>query len=241
MSALRRFLYSTPELLLKHISRVHANEPNCCLRCIFGACEIAFKIFHSYQRHVRKKHRTELMRMRDNDEPEIYENYEENYNDNEDSLDTQDDTDASALETPTHDETGPSTECISQREAALWILKLKEGRKLTQSATEEILSDVTELCSSVIYQLKDKLCQVLESTDITPSNIPGFNDLFTENSPYLNPFHNLKSQYMQLTYFHNHLNFVVSIQIYKLMCWLCMFNNLGTSSSYFGYTLHMDW
>lgn len=61
----------------------------------------------------------------------------------------------------------------NDREAALWILKLKEGRKLTQTTTEKILSDVTELCSSIVLHLKNKVHRVLESADITPSNIPG--------------------------------------------------------------------
>ena len=44
-----------------------------------------------------------------------------------------------------------------ERAIALWILKLKEGRKLTQSATEEILQDVTELCGGIIANLKSDI------------------------------------------------------------------------------------
>lgn len=103
-----------------------------------------------------------------------------------------------------------SIEESNDREAALWILKLKEGRRLTQSTTEEILSDVTELCSSIVLRLKNEVHSVLESADITPGNIPGLDDLFSENSSYALPFCNLQTQYKQMSYFRSHFNFVVS-------------------------------
>ena len=37
---------------------------------------------------------------------------------------------------------------------ALWILKLEEGRKLTQSTTEDILGDVSELICDIFTRLK---------------------------------------------------------------------------------------
>ena len=102
-----------------------------------------------------------------------------------------------------------SIEESNDREAALWILKLKEGRRLTQSTTEEILSDVTELCSSINLCLKNDVHRILESADITPGNIPGLDDLFSANSSYALPFCNLQTHYKQM-YFRSNFNFVVS-------------------------------
>lgn len=212
------FSAPTPHLLLKHIGRVHANAPRFNLRCIFGECETTFTNFHSYKRHVRKKHLRELINQEESDQDSDHDcelNNDINYFDEENTS-----------RIPTHDEFSDlesieslgdngtegvsSVEESNDREAALWILKLKEGRKLTQTTTEEILSDVTELCSSIVLRLKNEVHRVLESADITPSNIPGLDDLFSENSPYAVPFCNLQTQYKQVSYFRSHFNFVVS-------------------------------
>ena len=97
-----------------------------------------------------------------------------------------------------------------EKQIAMWILKLKEGRKLTQSATDEILSDVTELCSTVVSNLGNDLRQRLESASINPNDIPGFDAMFNEASPYANPFKNLKTQYLQQSFYQSNFNLVVS-------------------------------
>jgi len=48
--------------------------------------------------------------------------------------------------------TTPQMVVDRKKAVALWILKLKEGRKLTQTVTDEILGDVTELCCDM-YQI----------------------------------------------------------------------------------------
>ena len=89
-------------------------------------------------------------------------------------------------------------------------MKLKEGRKLTQSTTEEILSDVTELCSNVMCRLRHDIQESLDSAGVDINDIPGLDTLLSETSPYATPFSNLNSQFLQLSYYRNHLNFVVS-------------------------------
>ena len=105
----------------------------------------------------------------------------------------------------------PSHELV--RNAALWILKLKEGRKLSQSATEEILSDVTEMCSNLINCLGEDLYKLLNSMNINPDDIPGLKDLFKEESQYTQPFRGIDTFYLQMSYYRSHLKFVVCIAI----------------------------
>lgn len=210
------FSAPTPHLLLKHIGRVHANAPRFSLRCIFGGCETTYTNFHSYKRHIRKKHFRELINQTESDQDSDCElDNEADYLSDEEQNIRMHASDESDLESIVslgdHDtEESSSMEESSDREAALWILKLKEGRRLTQSTTEEILSDVTELCSSIVLHLKNEVHRVLESADIIPDNIPGLDDLFSESSSYAHPFCNLQTQYKQMSYFHSHFNFVVS-------------------------------
>ena len=209
------FVAPTPHLLLKHIGRVHASAPRFILRCIFGGCETTYTNFHSYKRHIRKKHFRELINHAESDQDSDCELDEFN-EESESQIHASEEYDLESIQTlDDHDiDTTPeeliSMEESNDREAALWILKLKEGRRLTQSTTEEILSDVTELCSSIILHLKNDLHHVLKSADITPRNIPGLDDLFSENSSYALSFCNLQTHYKQMSYFRSHFNFVVS-------------------------------
>ena len=93
---------------------------------------------------------------------------------------------------------------------ALWILKLKEGRNLTQSVTEEVLGDVTELCSGMVSDLEADLREIISAAGINPDDISGLQELFHSDSPYHKPFNKLETQHLQLSYYKSHLGFVVS-------------------------------
>jgi len=96
---------------------------------------------------------------------------------------------------------------------ALWILKLKESRKVTQSTTEEILADASELFSDMFTRLKKDVYQILAAAgpDIESDCVERIKELFSDTSPYLNLFSSLGTQYLQMQYFKKHLNFVVSL------------------------------
>ena len=177
-------------------------------------CQTTFTNFHAYKRHLRKKHRWKLSDGDGNASGELNEDQEENG-----LLDNIDDTTAandSAMQGT--DDDNEDIDVINAeeektdftKETAMWILKLKEGRKLTQSTTEEILSDVTELCSNVMCRLRHDIQESLDSAGVDINDIPGLDTLLSETSPYATPFSNLNSQFLQLSYYRNHLNFVVS-------------------------------
>ena len=204
--------YSVPtfKLLLRHIGRVHGNSSDFIMLCgldVNGTrCATTFTNFHAYKRHLRKKHR------------EVTSNTEVTEEKSDEEVDNPEDT-GEAVEVNCLDECGPSsptselsqieTEKDLNREVALWILKLKEGRKLTQSAVDEVLSDVTELCTDVVTHLGDELRKVLDSAGISSSDIPGFDDIISDDTQYTNPFRNLRTQHLQMAYYRKHFNFVV--------------------------------
>ena len=80
---------------------------------------------------------------------------------------------------------------------------------MTQSAEDEVSSDVTELCTNVVTHLGDELHKVLNSAGIHSSDIPGFDDIIGDDTQYTNPFRNLQTQHLQIAYFRKHFNFVV--------------------------------
>jgi len=214
------FSVPTRQLLNRHIGKVHGNSHNFHISCGFenssGArCETTFNNFHAYKRHLRKKHRGEVNECTSE---EVLEEQRPTASSVDSVGDVYNDPPEEPCHLPESQLDCPPQSLANnktfQREAALWILKLKEGRKLTQSAVDEILSDVTELCTNIVCQLGNDLRGVMKSSNVNPDDIPGFNALVNETSPYASPFANIKTQYLQLSYYRKHLNFVVSDIIY---------------------------
>ena len=207
--------YSVPtiELLLHHIGKVHGNS-NFFLESNGTRCATTFTNFHAYKRHLRKKHR-EVISNTEATEGIFEEQLEENADVGEST--------GSSIPVSYPDEGNLSdysreqTEtCESQakdlnKEVALWILKLKEGRKLTQLAVDEILSDVTELTTNIVSHLCQELHDALRPLAFSSSDIANFDSIFSEDSLYANPFRNLHTQHLQMSYYRKHFNFVVSI------------------------------
>ena len=93
---------------------------------------------------------------------------------------------------------------------ARWILRVKEGRKLTQSCIEELLGDVTDMCSYTVSQLGTQVSSLLRDAGIKMDDIPGLNELFQPGSSYCQPFCQLETQHRQLAFYTSHFNYVVS-------------------------------
>ena len=54
----------------------------------------------------------------------------------------------------------------TKKQRAEWILKIKETNKLTQSCTENILSYVSHLCSSIITDLTAEVKKKISRTQL---------------------------------------------------------------------------
>ena len=42
------------------------------------------------------------------------------------------------------------TQCMNKRNTAMWVLRLKETQKLTQTCVDSMLQDITELCTVTV-------------------------------------------------------------------------------------------
>lgn len=94
------------------------------------------------------------------------------------------------------------------REKARWILNLRDENKLTQSCTENILSNVTLLCSQLVDNIKQTVGKQLQeyevSSDITHKVLQSL-----DNSDYKQPFKGLETKHQQVSFFKKHLGYVV--------------------------------
>ena len=77
-------------------------------------------------------------------------------------------------------------------------------------AVDGILDDVTELCSSIVLQLKHLVKSTLSSHGVNFDEIFGLPDLFHEESVFCRPFRGLETHHLQLLFYKTHFSFVVS-------------------------------
>ena len=111
---------------------------------------------------------------------------------------------------PDHDR---PTQTLTDR--AMWILKLKEKRKLTQLTLEEILEDVTELCSNLLVDLEQHVSSALACVGVKIDDVPGLSTLFSSESEFSQPFKHLNTYHHQLAFYRENFHFVVSCFTYR--------------------------
>ena len=98
------------------------------------------------------------------------------------------------------------------KEKARWILNLRDENKLTQTCTDNILSNVTLLCSQLVDDIKQAVAKQLQeceaSSDITEKVLQ-----LLDNPDYKQPFNGLETKHRQLAFFKKHLGYVVCLYI----------------------------
>ena len=194
---------NTVELLLEHISRAHSNSSNFQITCIVTGCQRTYRNHASFRRHLREAHKYYTRQQSDIDQTPSTSHEDQLTNDNN-SEDTYD--------------VGPPI----KKQRAEWILKVKETNKLTQVCTENILSDVTNLCSSVINDLTAAVKQKLISHNATPELHQDIMNILTTPN-FSKPFEGLETSYKQMQYLRQHFNYVVSYRLTFIFSMTCMY------------------
>ena len=91
---------------------------------------------------------------------------------------------------------------------AEFILKTRDGKKLTQVTTNGILEDSTLLVQNTVQIIERRVLETMKSraVDDIVSEVQG---LFCDES-LRNPFHGLQTQYQQEKFIQNNFNYVAS-------------------------------
>lgn len=185
------FLAPSEKVLLNHIRLAHSHDPGFCIQCSHSGCSRTFKNFRTYQNH-RLQHSRCVETASESSESDHNE-YDVNEGDQDDESDVV---------------CAPTVTDV-QLYSAKWILKTRETRSLTRSATQGVLEDVQDLISFVTQTLESQTHSVLQANGIVPSMISGLSDVF--NGPCTQPFQGLTSFHQQLQYCRNNFNFIVSM------------------------------
>ena len=183
------FSAPTFQLLQVHLFRVHSGDFN--VTC----CNIQFKTASAYRKHMQRNHR----------------NVTTTSSSSQVTLEHEEDVGATNLSwDPENSDASPSNSLNSEANIAMWILKLKESNKLTQTSVNQILQHVSELCTITVFELGEAVNQALEAAGVKPDDVTGLKDLFSTSSPLSQPFASLLTYHQQLKFYNTHLNFIVS-------------------------------
>ena len=81
---------------------------------------------------------------------------------------------------------------------------------LTQCCTENLLSDISDICTNIVKDSKSDIMQMLYSAPITIASaaIKEISEA-CDNKIYGQPFVGPETQYKQLQFYRNHLNYVL--------------------------------
>ena len=199
---------------MRHIGSVHAWEPRFRLTCGIEGCMRKYKSYRCYRDHTFSKH-SELLPAADDststDEPLL-----------------QDSEHVYSIEgSPNPSE---STDVLTNRpktyNKALFLLKLKEERRLPQVAVDGLIGDISILLDEEILSLKQNVIQYMQEGHVSAELISKVNEEFTER--VYSPFEGLQTAFFQKKYFINHFNLVVCT-MYMLLFPYCICDIIGTS------------
>ena len=121
------FTHSSFRAVFRHMG-THRADPNLHIACGIDSCAATYKNLDSYKKHIYRRHREVLTFERVQDQSENVED--------EDIFDpfTPPEAERESITRPRGDE--------AKREAALFLLKTKEERKVTQRALDGIVRDL---------------------------------------------------------------------------------------------------
>lgn len=97
---------------------------------------------------------------------------------------------------------------MMRRSSALFLLKLKEQRKMTQVAVDDVVEGSRALFSETMMRVQASVKATLSEAGVDPDSITGFSEAFDKVA---DPFHGLDTCCLQENYFRDKLHLVVSI------------------------------
>ena len=188
-----RFAAPSLKAVVRHMATVHAHDPRFHICCGIEGCSRAYTNFYSFKKHLYRKHRACLdvsgpfdqnSSQQDNGDNEInFYDYLDNENDNE--LD------------------GRLSHFQCKKQMALFLLKSREIRKVSQVALDGLIADFTSILQLTVHQLQLDIDAVLKDNGVRISTFNGLADVFC-NPKRIEPFKDLSSKFVQEKFYREY-------------------------------------
>ena len=99
-----------------------------------------------------------------------------------------------------------------RHQAALFLLRMKEKKLLTQTAVDELIDETSSIFDRTFSMLKAGIRENLSTLGIDPTSLE-LDNVFDELS---DPFDGLKTKHIQEKYFKDSLGLIVSYLLYNI-------------------------
>ena len=182
------------ESVLKHIGSVHSCEPNFHITCGVEGCPRTYRSYRSFRHHLTNKHCGADLPASNNTIPSVDDDH-----DHEES----DSMELDSLSLPLQ----PRPE---NYEVALFLLKAREERQVSQLALDGLIDDFTELYQSQVVSLSEKAKNYLSDMNCDSDVITGIDELIKKTAT-TSIFKGLESSYHQKNYYERNFNYVVRL------------------------------
>jgi len=182
--------------IMRHIREVHRHFDG-SVRCGINGCPATPASYDGLRQHIYKKHRDALI-------PPVHAELSSNS-----SIDDQVD-DSHSVTAEGLEDTCISSQVSSNKsfEAARFILKIRDGRRLTQIVTDGIIKDIQCMLNYTIDNLKASVMETL-SDHLTIDSLAAqtIQQAFSDSKCL---FNGLETQHKQENFIQEHFNYVVS-------------------------------
>lgn len=183
--------------VIRHIGSVHSHEANFSITCGLQSCPRSYVNFHSYKRHVYKKHR-DILELDDVAVPEPDATLPE--------LEAWDLNDSDIFGYDEVHNVPPLYQ--EKRQSALFLLKTTTVSKVSETALDNLIGDVSILLETKIEKLRKNLKDVLHQKGMQ------FDDKFAslfQDDRLTAPFQGLHTEYLRKAFYREEMACVVSI------------------------------
>ena len=178
----------------RHIGSVHSHEANFHVTCGLGGCPRSYKNYHSYKKHLYKQHR-DILEVDDyvpNDSSSLSIQpaesiFEPPYNEVEDDVGLCDSSQR------------------KKKESALFLMKSLTVSKISNTALDNLIGDISIIVDSQLQVVQDKLRTALLSKGLEFDD--ELTSLFQNCTP---PFEGLQSVFLREEFYKENMNYLVS-------------------------------
>lgn len=218
-------LFSNLREYLSHIQLFHAHKRNFSIICGIKRCRRTFVKLHTFRKHISDWHSGDSNPTNYEEICEDEVNNSLNSNggredptsapngDLEDENDStpDDDENASTNAADNREENSRESSILMELQAssALFLMTIKEENKLPQTVLQAIIDGITRLNQSRMGLLEREIHRSITDAGLSPSSIPGLENIFNCEGYFGRPFIGLETQHHQLSFYKKNFNFIV--------------------------------
>lgn len=186
--------------VLRHIGAVHAHEANFHVTCGIQGCPRSYSNYHSYKKHMYKKHREVLevtATVSSASEVQVFEPTET------------DEYPCGSSDTTTH----PS-HTDEKKQSALFLMKATAVRKVSKTTLDDLIGDITILLDNRIQLLQESISTALQNKGL---EFDAELAAIFQKPSLTTPFQGLHSEFLRKKFYIEKMGFVVSAPTASLL------------------------